>query len=87
MTLWDEMKNHWYIYETIAPVPENSRAVVMGRGLEVVRCKECRYNVRNMQIDRFDATDYSGADIVCSYFMTDGMEADDFCSKGEKNEK
>lgn len=49
----------------------------------IVYCKECRYNVSNMQKDRFDATDYSGDDIVCSYFMTDGMEANDFCSRGK----
>ena len=76
------MKNHWYIYETIAPVPENSRAVVMGRGLEVVRCKECKFNVNNMKKDPLDITDYSGVDIVCSYFMTDGQKENDFCSHG-----
>ena len=73
---------YWYIYETEHEIQEGAIARCM-RGKEVVRCSECRSHVRNMQIDRFDATDYSGDDIVCSYFMTDGMEADDFCSKGE----
>lgn len=50
----------------------------------VVYCKECKYNVRNMEIGRLDVTDYSGVDIVCSYFMTDGMDENDFCSRGEK---
>lgn len=50
--------------------------------VEVVRCKDCKFNVANMKNDPLDATDYS--DITCSYFMTDGMEADDFCSLGEK---
>lgn len=68
MTLWDEMKNHWYIYETIAPVPENSRSVVMGRGLEVVRCKECKY--------------YGIFDVCTINGRCEPMEADDFCSKG-----
>ena len=48
----------------------------------VVHCKDCKYNVANRQQDPLDITDYT--DIVCDYFMTDGMEADDFCSKGIK---
>ena len=48
----------------------------------VVHCKDCKYNVANRQQDPLDITDYT--DIVCDYFMTDGMEADDFCSKGVK---
>lgn len=78
--------SYWYIYETEHEIQKGAIARCM-RGLEVVRCKECKFNVRNMQIDRLDATDYSGADIVCSYFMTDGMEENDFCSRGQKNEK
>ena len=50
--------------------------------VEVVRCKDCKFNVGNMKKDPLDATDYS--DITCSYFMTDGMEPDDFCSRGAK---
>ena len=52
--------------------------------MTVVRCKDCKYNVANMEKDPLDMTDYT--DIVCAYFMTDGMEANDFCSKGELNE-
>lgn len=52
--------------------------------VEVVRCKECEYNVANREIDPLDATDYSGRDIVCSFFMTDGMHPDDYCSRGKK---
>lgn len=48
----------------------------------VVHCKDCKYNVANRQQDPLDITDYT--DIVCDYFMTDGMEADDFCSQGVK---
>lgn len=53
--------------------------------MTVVRCKDCKYNVANMEKDPLDITDYTD-DIVCSYFMTDGMEPNDFCSKGEPNE-
>ena len=49
--------------------------------MTIVRCKDCIYNVANMEKDPLDMTDYT--DIVCSYFMTDGMEPDDFCPKGE----
>ena len=50
--------------------------------VEVVRCKDCKFNVANMAADSLDSTDYS--DITCSYFMTDGMDAGDFCSRGEQ---
>ena len=49
--------------------------------MNVIMCKDCKYNVANIEKDPLDVTDYT--DIVCSYFMTDGMEANDFCSKGE----
>ncbi len=52
--------------------------------VEVVRCKDCKFNVANMEIDSLDITDYSGDDIVCSYFMTDGLDPNDFCSNGER---
>jgi hypothetical protein len=52
--------------------------------VEVVRCSECRFNVANMEKDEYDTTDYSGEDIVCSYFLTDGMQPEDFCSQGER---
>ena len=76
MTLWDEMKNHWYIYETIAPVPENRRAVVMERGLEVVRCKDCKYLMaENERNGIFFADDRV---VICK-----GLGENGFCSKGE----
>ena len=54
---------------------------IYGTNGEIVRCKDCIYNVANMQKDTLDITDYT--DIVCTYFMTDGLEPNDFCSKGE----
>lgn len=64
---------------TLLWVVEEPTADVVG----VVRCKDCRFNVSNMKTDKYDITDYSGEDIVCSYFMTDGMLPDDFCSYGK----
>lgn len=48
----------------------------------VVFCKDCKHNVANAIHDPLDITDYT--DIVCEYFMTDGMSPDDFCSNGIK---
>ena len=52
--------------------------------VEVVRCRDCKHNVANWQHDELDIGDYT--DIVCDYFMTDGMEANDYCSYGERSE-
>ena len=53
---------------------------------ELVRCKDCIHNVANRKTDPMDITDYSGQDIVCDYFMTDGQEPDDYCSKARTKE-
>jgi len=54
--------------------------------VKVVRCRVCKRNVSNMEKDPLNSTDYSGDDIVCSYFLTDGMRPNDFCSYGERNQ-
>lgn len=54
---------------------------------ELIRCKDCIHNVANRKTDPMDITDYSGQDIVCDYFMTDGQEPDDYCSKAEPKER
>lgn len=55
--------------------------------LEVVRCKDCEFNVANKEKDPLDITDYSGDDIVCSYFLTDGLDPNDYCSRGTRTPK
>ena len=50
--------------------------------VEVVRCQDCIHSVFNWQHDELDETDYT--DIVCDYFMTDGMWQNDFCSYGKR---
>ena len=50
---------------------------------KIIRCKDCKFNVANMEKDPLDITDYSGDDIVCSYFMTDGLDPNDYCSQGK----
>ena len=49
---------------------------------ELLRCRECRFNVANKDDDPLDETDYS--DVTCSYFMTDGMCGNDYWSRGER---
>ena len=48
--------------------------------VEVVRCKDCKHCALT------EEGEYNPEDIVCGYFMTDGMQADDFCSYGERRE-
>ena len=52
--------------------------------VEVVRCKDCKHNVANWEHDELDVADYT--DIVCDYFMTDGMTATDYCSYGVRKD-
>lgn len=54
---------------------------------ELILCEDCIHNVANRETDPMDITDYSGQDIVCDYFMTDGQEPYDYCSKAEPKEK
>lgn len=54
------------------------------RGREkVVRGRECIHNVANHVRDSLDTTDYSGKDIVCAFWLSDGLEPDDYCSRGK----
>ena len=53
----------------------------------VIRCRDCKHNVANKKIDPLDITDYSGEDIVCDYFMTDGLDSKDYCSHAERKEE
>ena len=59
----------------------------VAQNTELIRCKDCKHNVANRKTDPLDTADYSGIDIVCDYFMTDGQEPDDYCSHGERKEE
>ena len=48
--------------------------------VEIARCKDCKYKVVT------DDGEYNPQDIVCSYWASDGLEEDDFCSYGELKE-
>lgn len=45
---------------------------------DIVHCKDCKYKVET------EDGEWNPEDIVCAYWASDGLEADDFCSKGEK---
>lgn len=45
----------------------------------VIRCNDCMYNYGN----KYEC-DYNHEDIVCTYWMSDGLTDKDFCSKGER---
>ena len=50
--------------------------------MPVVFCKECKYKVET------EDGEWNPEDIVCDYWASDGLEADDFCSRGvRKGEK
>lgn len=48
--------------------------------VEVVRCKDCKY------LTLTEEGEYNPRDIVCTYFMTDGLDSNDYCSYGERRE-
>lgn len=50
---------------------------IMRQGTYVL-CKDCKYNGRDEDVE------WSPEDIACEYWAIDGLEADDFCSRGER---
>lgn len=48
--------------------------------VSVVRCKDCRHNVLTKD------GEYNEEDIVCDYWLSDGLDSNDFCSYGERRE-
>ena len=49
---------------------------------ELIRCKDCRFNYGIANGKGFNADD-----ILCTYFETDGMTANDYCSQAERKEE
>ena len=47
---------------------------------KVVRCKDCVYKMVTSD------GEYDPEDIGCSYHMSDGFDANDFCSYGEEEQ-
>lgn len=53
--------------------------------VEVVRCKDCKFWGESLTEEERNECDVY-ADLVCTYWMSDGLTRDDFCSKGERRE-
>ena len=51
---------------------------IISKAQEVIRCKDCKYKVET------EDGEWNPEDIVCDYWASDGLEADDFCSRGER---
>lgn len=49
--------------------------------IDIVRCKDCKFNYGNEHNCSFNPND-----IVCTYWESDGLQSDDFCSMGERSE-
>ena len=47
---------------------------------EIVRCKDCKHKVVTV------VGEYNPQDIVCSYWASDGLTENDFCSYAERME-
>ena len=56
----------------------NNDIVGIAKPYEVVRCINCKYAVRDKE------GELNPSDIVCSMWCTDGLEAGDYCSRGEE---
>lgn len=53
--------------------------------VEIVRCKDCKFWGESLTEEERNECDVY-ADLVCTYWMSDGLTRDDFCSKGERRE-
>lgn len=81
--LWLEMASETAGYcfpcDMVCKAIENTETVDV---VPVIRCKECRFNYGIAAGKKFNPDD-----IVCTYFETDGMNENDYCSKGERKEE
>ena len=48
---------------------------------DLVTCKDCRHKVLTAD------GEYNPEDIVCDYWMSDGLDSNDFCSYGVRAER
>lgn len=46
----------------------------------VIRCKDCKYRCET------EDGEYNPEDIVCTYWMSDGLNENDYCSAGGRKE-
>lgn len=54
---------------------------------QLLRCKDCKFNYNNIEKDPLCATydKYDNmTDIVCTYWESDGLTPNDYCSQGKE---
>ena len=56
------------------------------RDSEIVRCKDCIHWGSTITQDDRERCASEGVDLVCDYWESVGLYADDFCSYGERKE-
>lgn len=55
----------------------------MAREAEIVRCRDCKFWGASLTEEERNECDVC-VDLVCTYWMSDGLTRDDFCSQGER---
>lgn len=53
-----------------------------GEYVKVVRCKECKFNY-----GLANSCEFNPQDIVCTYWATDGLDSNDFCSQAKRKDE
>lgn len=71
--------------EYIVPI-DDLKAIIEGRDVKhdlefIVRCKDCKYKCKT------EDGEYYPEDIVCSYWESDGLCENDYCSYAEREDE
>lgn len=86
--LWRETYDSWYESVYVMAIEALQREDRFLKSMdtneplytEVVRCKDCKHKVVT------EDGEYDPEDIVCEYWMSDGLNSNDYCSYGERKE-
>ena len=49
---------------------------------DIVRCKDCKFNY-----GLANSCEFNPQDIVCTYWDTDGLDSNDFCSQAKRKDE
>ena len=55
---------------------------------EIVHCRDCKFYGETLtDEERDEFMSQEDTDLVCGYWLSDGLYADDFCSQGERRNR
>ena len=55
---------------------------------EIVHCRDCKFYGETLtDEERDEAMSQEDTDLVCGYWLSDGLYADDFCSQGDRRSR